>query len=66
MFISVNRCEVGQNSGKTAVMEVKEEFGITVHSIITVADIHEYLKDQPQYSDVLKRMDEYMDRYCIL
>ena len=31
MFISVNRCEVGQTPGKTAVMEVKEEFGINVH-----------------------------------
>lgn len=45
MFISVNRCEVGQNPGKTAVMEVKEQFGINVHAIITVADIYEYLKE---------------------
>ena len=39
MFISVNRCEVGQTPGKTAVMEVGEEFGIQVHSLITVQDI---------------------------
>lgn len=50
MFISVNRCEVGQNAGKTAVMEVKEEFGINVHAIITVADIYEYLKEKPEYA----------------
>lgn len=46
MFISVNRCEIGQNPGKTAVMEVGEEFGIKVHALVTVQDIREYLADQ--------------------
>ena len=66
MFISVNRCEVGQNAGKTAVMEVKEEFGINVHAIITVADIYEYLKEKPEYASVLVNMQKYMEQYCIL
>ena len=66
MFISVNRCEVGQHAGKTAVMEVKEEFGINVHAIITVADIHEYLKEKPEYASVLSLMEQYMDKYGIL
>lgn len=66
MFISVNRCEVGQNPGKTAVMEVKDEFGIDVHAIVTVKDIHEYLVDQGTYGDVLKLMESYMAQYCVL
>ncbi len=65
MFISVNRCEVGQNPEKTAVMEVYDDFGITVHSIITVKDIYEYLKEQGTYGDVLERMEKYMDQYCV-
>ena len=65
MFISVNRCEVGQNPEKTAVMEVYDEFGIRVHSIVSVQDIREYLAEQPQYADLLVRMDEYMAKYCI-
>jgi len=65
MFISVNRCEVGANSDKTAVMEVKDEFGLTVHSIISVKDIYEYLKDKEEYKDVLKNMEDYMAKYCI-
>ncbi len=65
MFISVNRCEVGQNAGKTAVMEVGEEFGIKVHSLITVRDIYEYLKDQGTYSDILPQMQAYMAQYCV-
>ncbi len=65
MFISVNRCEVGQNAGKTAVMEVMEDFGINVHSIVTVRDIYEYLKNDGSYETVLKNMEKYMEQYCV-
>ncbi|MCD8390870.1 MAG: orotate phosphoribosyltransferase [Firmicutes bacterium] len=65
MFISVNRCEVGQNAGKTAVMEVMEDFGIRVHPIVTVKDIHEYLENYGTDKTVLKNMESYMDKYCI-
>lgn len=66
MFISVDRCEVGQNSEKTAVMEVKEEFGIQVHSIISVVDVYEYLKENHTDSKILSDMKNYMNKYCIL
>ena len=64
MFISVNRCEVGKDGEKTAVMEVKEQFGIDVHAIVTVQDIHEYLKEDPKYADVLAHMEQYRAQYC--
>jgi len=66
LFISANRCEVGQTPGKTAVMEVGEEFGISVHAIVTVADIREYLGEKAEYRELLPLMDEYMEKYCIL
>lgn len=66
MFISVNRCEVGQNPQKTAIMEVNEEFGINVHSLVTVKDIYEYLKGLSEYSEILPLMENYMKKYCIL
>ncbi|MBQ8495555.1 MAG: orotate phosphoribosyltransferase [Clostridia bacterium] len=66
MFISVNRCEVGNIPGKTAVMQVAEEFGIQVHALITVADIREYLANKPEYAAVLTLMDSYMAQYCVL
>ncbi len=66
MFISVNRCEVGTTPGKTAVMEVGEEFGIRVHSLISVQDIHEYLKEQGGYEQILPLMEAYMQQYCVL
>ena len=65
MFISVNRCEVGKDGTKTAVMEVMEEFGINVHSIISVKDIYEYLKEKGTYEDVLPKMEAYMAQYCV-
>ncbi len=62
MFISVDRCEVGQGKDKTAVAEVMEEFGIRVHSIINVVDIYEYLLERdPEKSELMKA---YMDKYC--
>lgn len=66
MFISVDRCEVGAGNEKTAVAEVKEEFGINVHSIINVKDIYEYLSADEKYKEVLERMKLYMDKYCTL
>ena len=65
MFISVNRCEFGQNPEKTAIMEVEEEFGIRVHALVTVRDIHEYLKEKPEYENLLPLMEDYMSRYCV-
>lgn len=65
MFISVNRCEVGQTEGKTAIMEVKEEFGLNVHSIVTVKDIYNYLKESGKFADMLPKMEAYMSKYCV-
>ena len=57
MFISVDRCEVGHTPGKTAIMEVEEEFGVKVHPIVTVVDIHEYLKEHGTDPELLKAME---------
>ena len=65
MFISVDRCEVGQTPGKTAIMEVEEEFGVQVHPIVTVLDIHEYLKEQGADPALLSAMEGYMTQYCV-
>ncbi len=66
MFISVNRCEVGADGKHTAVQEVKEQFGITIHAIVNVTDIYEFLGKLPEYAHVLPLMREYMDKYCVL
>lgn len=65
MFISVNRCEVGQAPGRTAIMEVKEEFGIEIHALVTVQDIREYLREAGADASLLEKMDAYMAQYCV-
>ena len=45
MVISVDRMERGYN-GHTAIEEMQNEFGITVHPLITVVEIIEYLHNR--------------------
>ncbi len=66
MFISVNRCEFGQDPSKTTITEIMEDFGINIHAIITVKDIYEYLKADGAYGGILPKMEDYMSRYCVL
>ncbi len=65
MFISVDRCEVGATPGKTAIMEVEEEFGLHVHALVTVEDIYDYLREQQFDPALLQAMANYMEQYCI-
>ena len=65
MFISVNRCEIGQDPTRTAVMQVMEEFGIKVHAIVTVRDLYEFLQTKKEYEEVLPKMEAYMKQYCL-
>jgi len=69
MVISVDRMEMGYN-GLTAVEEVKKEFGITVHPLVTVFEIIEYLHNREiegriYIDDEIKRkMVSYVEQYC--
>lgn len=70
MFISVDRCEVGQG-GKTARAEIFEEFGITVHPIVTVVDILDHVGAKENAQDIIppdtqRLLKEYMEKYCII
>ena len=69
MVISVDRMERGYN-GLTSIEEMKSEFGITVHSLVTVVDIIDYLHnreiDGKIYVDdaIRNKMESYIDKYC--
>lgn len=66
MFISVDRCERGAHSTRSAVQEVAEEFGIQVHALVTVLDVRAYLEEIHTDPQLLDRMDAYMSEYCVL
>lgn len=57
--ISVDRMEKGIN-GRTAVSEIKSEFDITIHPIVTVIEIIEHMKNKID----TKPMEAYLSQYC--
>jgi len=69
MVISVDRMEKGYN-GLTATEEIKNDFGITVHSLVTVIDIINYLHNRDiggkiYVNDQMKqKMEDYIEKYC--
>ena len=69
MVISVDRMEKGYN-GLTAVDEMKQEFGITVHSLVTVKEIIDYLHNREVGGkfyiddDMLEKMEAYLRKHC--
>lgn len=62
-FISADRMERGIN-GKTAVRELADEFGLSVHSIVNAREIIEYLKEKNADADLISRMEAYLAEYC--
>lgn len=69
MVISVDRMERG-TGGTTAVEEMQREFGITVHSLVTVHDIIEHLHNREvggkiYINDEMRgKMEAYVKKYC--
>ncbi len=45
VLIAVDRMEVGKGGEKSAILEIKDEFGIDVYSIVNLEDIIEYLSE---------------------
>ena len=62
-------CAAGKDEGQDGQASnpkgMHGEFGIHVHSLIDVRDVHEYLQSQEQYKDILPLMESYMDKYCV-
>ena len=65
MIISVDRMEVG-NSNSSAVMEVEEEYGVRVHSIVTIHDIIAAIENGVIPGvEYLDRMKRYRDEHGV-
>ncbi|MCL1878262.1 MAG: orotate phosphoribosyltransferase [Defluviitaleaceae bacterium] len=71
MVISVDRMERG-SGGTTAVEEMRTEFGITVHPLVTVVEIIEHLHNREiegkiYINDEMRsKMEAYIGRYCAI
>lgn len=60
--IALDRQERGQDE-RSAVDEVREGFGLPVLSIVTLADLIEYLQEDPATVDSLQAVRDYQARY---
>jgi orotate phosphoribosyltransferase len=64
VLIALDRQEKGA-SDKSAIQEVQDDYSITVHSIITLDDLIDYLETDEQYSSYLHTMKAYRDEYGV-
>ena len=61
-FIMVDRKEKGKGE-KGAMVEIEEQFGFPVYSIVDVYDIIEYLEEKPENSENVDRIKKYLEVY---
>lgn len=59
VFVMVDRKEKGTGM-KSAMAEIGEEFGFPVYSVVDVYDIIEYLKEKPENSENVRRIENYL------
>lgn len=67
VFLALDRQELGQKDGEptqnSAIQQVEAEFGIPVVAIATLADLIDYLKEQPGQEENLESMRAYRAKY---
>ncbi len=64
VLIALDRQEKGK-TGLSAVQEVKTDFGIDVHSLVTMNDLIEYLRRDANHQQQLAAMNHYREQYGI-
>ena len=61
-FVMVDRKEKGKGE-KGAMVEIEEEFGFPVYSVVDVYDIIEYLEEDPANAENVARIKKYREVY---
>jgi orotate phosphoribosyltransferase len=64
VIIALDRQERGKGE-KSAIQEVEQNFGLKVASIITLADLMSYLKDDPKMTEHLDAVSAYRAQYGV-
>lgn len=64
ILIALDRQERGRGE-LSAIQEVQQDFDVSVHSIITMADLIAYIETDDNYSQYLDAMRAYRDQYGI-
>jgi orotate phosphoribosyltransferase len=61
-FVMVDRKEKGQGE-KGAMVEIEEQFGFPVYSVVDVYDIIEYLEEDEANRENVDRIKKYLEVY---
>jgi orotate phosphoribosyltransferase len=64
VIIALDRQERG-NDKRSAIQEVEESLGISVTSIVTLANVLEYLQDRKGYDKEVARIQAYREEYGV-
>ncbi len=64
VVIALDRQERGQGD-RSAIQEVEQDLGLKVASIVTLAELQEFLAERPDYAGALTRIAAYRTRYGI-
>ncbi|MCR5202147.1 MAG: orotate phosphoribosyltransferase [Lachnospiraceae bacterium] len=69
LMVSLNRMEKGLNSDKSALDEIKEQYGFSAAAIVNMQEVTEYLYNKEIDGNILiddnikKSIDEYYEKY---
>jgi len=64
VVIALDRQERGQGE-RSAIQEVEQDLGLRVSSIVTLAELQEFLQDQPECANALGAIADYRAKYGI-
>jgi len=64
VVIALDRQERGQGD-RSAIQEVEQDLGLQVTSIVTLAELQEFLTDLPEYQEPLRAITAYREQYGV-
>ncbi len=64
VVIALDRQERGQGD-RSAIQEVEQDLGLKVTSIVTLAELQDYLGDKPEYQSALEKISAYRKEYGV-
>ncbi len=64
VLIALDRQEKG-SGGKSAIQEVRDDYGIPVYSLITLSDLIDYLETDDEFNNYVGAMKAYRDEYGV-
>ena len=65
VLVALDREEIGTRARIPATVQLEEEIGIPIRSIVTLTDLVEHLEENSEYEDQVPRMKSYRNRYGV-